>query len=53
MDDFRKKTILVCAAIAAFMVAFLFYVWFQPEAFTENVSMLSNAGTFQIPLLSG
>ena len=27
--------------------------WFQPEAFTENVSMLSNAGTFQIPLLSG
>ena len=43
MDDFRKKTILVCAAIAAFMVAFLFYVWFQPEAFrnaeTEPVGM--------------
>ncbi len=43
MDDFKKKTVLMCAVIAAFIVAFLFYVRFQPEAFlnaeTEPVGM--------------
>ncbi len=40
MDDFRKKTILMCTVIAALMVAFLFYVWFQPEAFRNAVTEL-------------